>query len=533
MERIGQLRTIGRTIGVLPLVAVFGCVTMASGGGGVLQDEILRIIGEPPLDQVNWGIRVVDPERGQILYNRHAHLKFVPASNMKLLPTATALSLLGPGFRFETDLYGVGEFQEEGAILHGDLLLRSGGDPTLSDRFYPSASAPLDSLAEGVWRSGVRRVTGSLVVDVSAWDSTSVPGTWEVDDLPTTSAATGGAFSIGEGVIGIEITAGPSDGTPAQARWWPESDSNFLSVAFVTVHADSSARGRTAEYLPESRRLRISGRIHAGAVDTIWISQRDPVRFASTALYRSLERRGIRIDGGLRIAWDPGEPVGSGSCRTGPGASTSTSEESPGRGEAQRIRAPRLASQRDDCPDARTLASLFSPPLAEVVQGILEPSQNWMAEQLVRALGFELGEEGSWREGFRVQEEFLTQQVGVDTLDIVFRDGSGMSRQNLVTPRAIVRILEYMRASSNAGIFRNALASPGEKDGTLRNRLQALEGRVFAKTGTLTHVTSLSGYLFTDSGRELIFSILTNGSGLPSNTVRDGIDKVTEILVRH
>lgn len=533
MERIGQLRRIGRTIGLLPLVGVFGCVTMASGGGGILQDEILQVIGEPPLDQVNWGIRVVDPERGQILYNRHAHLKFVPASNMKLLPTATALSLLGPGFRFQTDLYGVGEFQEGGTTLDGDLLLRTGGDPTLSDRFYPSASAPLDSLAEEVWNSGVRRITGSLVVDVSAWDSTSVPGTWEVDDLPTTSAATGGAFSIGEGVIGIEVTAGPSEGTPAQARWWPASDNDFLSVSFVTVHPDSSRRGRTTEYLPESRRLRISGRIPAGTVDTIWVSQRDPVRFASMALFRSLERRGIRIDGGLRIAWDPGEPVGPGNCRTGPAASPGTGEGSPGRRETDRAQVPRLALERDDCPDARILSNLQSPPLAEVVQGILEPSQNWMAEQLVRALGFELGEEGSWREGFRVQEKFLTEEVGVDTLDIVSRDGSGMSRQNLVTPRAIVRILEYMRASSNAGIFRNALASPGEEHGTLRNRLQALESRVFAKTGTLTHVTSLSGYLFTDSGRELIFSILTNGSGLPSNTVRDGIDKVTEILARH
>jgi D-alanyl-D-alanine carboxypeptidase/D-alanyl-D-alanine-endopeptidase (penicillin-binding protein 4) len=170
--------------------------------------------------------------------------------------------------------------------------------------------------------------------------------------------------------------------------------------------------------------------------------------------------------------------------------------------------------------------------LAEIVKAILEPSQNWMAEQLVRTLGAELGRKGSWEEGFGVEQEFLSQEVGVDSLDITYQDGSGLSAYNLVTPRAMVRILEYMRDSSNSGIFRNALASPGEEESTLRNRLLALESRVFAKTGSITHVNALSGYVFTDSGKELIFSILTNGSGLPPEEVRAAIDRVTEAAAR-
>jgi len=505
---------------------------MATGGGGVLQDQILQVIGEPPLDQVNWGIRVVDPDRGQILYSRHANLKFVPASNMKLLATSTALSLLGPDHRFRTDLFGVGVFQQAQGVLDGDLLLRASGDPTFSERFYPSSQAPLDSLAEALWASGIRKVTGALVMDVSAWDSTSIPGTWEVDDLPTTSAASGGAFAIGEGVFGIEVVAGTEEGTPARARWWPAVDDEYLSVAFVTAHPDSSTRGRAVEYLPESRRLRVSGMARAGTVDTVWVSQRDPVRLASRALLAALQRRGIQVDGGLRIAWDRGEPVGAGQCRTGLEPRDVSSPETSTAESAWELPAdvgPRWA----DCPEATLLSSVSSPPLGEIVQAILEPSQNWMTEQLVRALGMELGNEGGWQEGFRVERGFLTGEVGVDTLDIVFRDGSGMSRQNLVTPRALVQVLEYMRGSQNAGIFRNALASPGEEGSTLENRLQVLRSRVFAKTGTLTHVTSLSGYVFTESGRELIFSVLTNGSGLPSGTVREGIDKVIEVLARY
>ena len=226
---------------------------------------------------------------------------------------------------------------------------------------------------------------------------------------------------------------------------------------------------------------------------------------------------GIEIRGGLRIAWEAGELLGPEDCLTGRNA----------QGDETR------AHLVPDCPESTRLSTLTSPTMAEIVKGILEPSQNWMTEQLVRTLGMELGEEGSWREGFRVEEEFFVQEVGIDSLDIAYRDGSGMSTQDLVTPRSLVRILEYMRASPNAGIYRHALAGPGEEEGTLRSRLPGLEGRVFAKTGTLTHVASLSGYLFTDSGRELIFSILSNGSGLSSAVVRRGIDAIVMAVARY
>jgi D-alanyl-D-alanine carboxypeptidase/D-alanyl-D-alanine-endopeptidase (penicillin-binding protein 4) len=156
-----------------------------------------------------------------------------------------------------------------------------------------------------------------------------------------------------------------------------------------------------------------------------------------------------------------------------------------------------------------------------------------MTEQLVHTLGAELGEEGSWQEGFRVQQELFVQTMGVDSLDFAYRDGSGLSAYNLTTPRGIVRILSYMRSSPHAEIYRLALAEPGEEEGTLRSRLPDLEGRVFAKTGTITHVNSLSGYLVADDGRDLIFSVLTNGSGLPSGLVRRGIDQVVAAASRY
>jgi len=185
-----------------------------------------------------------------------------------------------------------------------------------------------------------------------------------------------------------------------------------------------------------------------------------------------------------------------------------------------------------ECANAGLVFALESPPLSELVAGILEPSQNWMTEQLIRTLGAERGEEGSWPEGIEVIRSFLTQQVGVDSLDIAPRDGSGLSAYNLVTPRALVRILQYMSNGTNAATYRAALAEPGEEGSTLERRLMDLEHRLFAKTGTISNVNSLSGYLVRGDGTEVIFSILSNGSGLPAPRVRAAIDDVVRALAR-
>ena len=500
------------TIGVLGLG---GCASLPGGGARSLEDEILEIISSPPLDQVHWGILIVDPSRNQTLFSLDAHKKFVPASNMKVLSTSTALSLLGPEYRFETEIWGVGELDPSTGHLEGDLVLRPVGDPTLSDRFYPTATAPLDSLAERLWTAGIRSVSGSLVVDASAWDSTTVPGSWMVGNLTGTSGATGAALAIGEGELHVEVRGGPRPGDSATVRWWPETPTDFFSATFLTTQPDSSRRWESS-YLPESRQLAIQGVVPAGVTDTISFSQRNPEDLAANALFMAIGRRGIRVGQGIRVSHERNEPLGSGGCVTG----------WPLEGETTR------QDILPDCTGSRPLAALESPSLGEIVEGILEPSQNWMTEQLVRALGLALGEEGSWREGFRVEEEFLSGVVGVDTLDLHFRDGSGLSAYNLVTPRAMVRILTYMRNSPHGDLYRLALAEPGEDPGTLRNRLLGLEGRVFAKTGTISHVNSLSGYLRTESGRDLVFSILTNGSGLSSAPVRAAIDRVVQSVAR-
>jgi len=500
-----RTRRQGRPLRSLAVVAVAamhaaGCATAGRGGGvGPAIDPVAAILDAPPLDQVHFGVLAVDARSGRVLYDRNAHKHFVPASNEKLLVTSTALSLFGPDYRYRTTVYATGPLNE--GTVEGSLVLVGTGDPTLGEPFWPSGEAALTALADSLLATGVRRVEGRLLVDASAWDSTSVGPTWQAASLGASYAATGGAFAVDRGELQVVVHGGAGPGAEPTITWSPLGTEDFVTAALTTAPPDSATRVRP-HYLPESHRIVLDGRVRADRVDTLTFAIRDPVRQATAALERILRERGIEAVGGWGVVWEPGVDLG-GTCVSG----------SVGR-----------------CPAAFRVGDLTSPPMVEIVQAILEPSQNWMTEQLVRTLGAELGEEGSWEGGLDVVTRFLVDQVGVDSLDISPRDGSGLSSADLVTPRALVRILRYMAAGPNGEAFRHALAEPGEEDSTLERRLPGFEGRVYGKTGTIANVNSLSGYLVRDDGREVVFSILSNGSGLPSSRVRATIDEVVAVL---
>ncbi|MBW3536124.1 MAG: D-alanyl-D-alanine carboxypeptidase/D-alanyl-D-alanine-endopeptidase, partial [Gemmatimonadetes bacterium] len=445
-----------------------GCWAGSGGGVGTTAPTAVSpaaaladVMAEPPLDRTHWGVLAVDAASGRVLLERNAGRLFVPASNQKLLVTAAALERLGPDWRWQTELWAAGAV--EGATLRGDLVLPGTGDPTLSSRFWPSADAPLEALADSVVAAGVGEVEGALVVDASAWDSTAVPGTWQVYDLPWRYAASGGAFAVAEGETTVVVRGGARSGEGVAVAWEPVGEAGFLVPRLVTVPADS-ASGYRPRWHPETRRLVLEGEVPAGEVDTLRIATRDPVRQAAAALHRALEERGVAVRDGWRVAWERDVAL-AGGCATG--------------------FVPR-------CPGARRLAGLESPPLDAVVEAILEPSQNWIAEQLLSALGGAVGEEASRTGGLDVVRAFLVEDVGVDSLDLELHDASGMSPYNLVTPRALVALLRHMAASRHARTFRHALAEPGEEDSTLENRLGGLEGRLFAKTGTISPAADTS-----------------------------------------
>ena len=473
--------------GILLILATVGCAPRAAvtpTNAVPYTHSIDRIINAPPLERTHWGILVADAETGRVLYRHRDRQHFIPASNTKLVVTATALGLLGPDFRYATTLAGA---RPDAGVI-GDLVVRASGDPTMSRRYYPSGSAALDSLALRLRAAGVEHVRGDLVIDASRFDDTRVLGAWEVGDLPWSYATPVGAFAIDEGTFGLVVAPAAVHGAPARVT--------LLSPAAQPVALDistDSATGASWEIDPTARydSVRIEGTVSTRTPpDTSFLAVTDANTFAGRALLAALQRAGIRVDGSLRVEHD-----------------------------ARNVPAVEV-----------DLARIESPPLRDIVAGILQPSQNWIAEQLLLTLGSIHGNGGSWAGGLEVERRYLVEQAGVDSLAFSLRDASGLSAQNLLAPDGVVQLLLHARASPWGGDYRAALARPGMRGSTLSSRMTDLEGRVFAKTGTITNVNALSGYLVDATGREIVFSIMTNATGRPSTEVRAAIDAVVQAI---
>ncbi len=493
------------------------------------------IIATPPMHRAFLGIEVYDPIAKRVLYSHNGERHFVPASNQKLWPTTTALHFLGPDYRYRTPILGVG--LDADSDTASALVVVGRGDPTFSERFHtpdpvvigpggdtvrarpdPVVShrrnlAVLDSLADSVVASGVKRVTGDLIVDATFFDEAIIPGAWTFGNLNGTSAPPTGAFVVAEGVMLVQVAPGPSVGAPAIVTPWTSAGYVPFTNEVVTVEAEAPTpaeerggrRGRRIQTSrgPWSDTLHLVGSIPLGAEPQLLrLPMTDPVVFAANALANALRSRGVTIDGSVRVVRDSAEAAAIREGRLGPAAAALAVTE---------------------------LTTWSSPPMSDIVRHILQPSQNWIAEQLLRTLGGEKRGRGSWREGIAVEMEFLVGTVGIDSLAVRANDGSGMSPQNLVTPHGIVQLLDYARTAPWSQVFRDALTGPG-RPGTLQNRLPHLAGRLTGKTGTLNSVNALSGYLTVRDGRELIFSTFSNASGLGSGPPVEALNKLVATL---
>jgi serine-type D-Ala-D-Ala carboxypeptidase/endopeptidase (penicillin-binding protein 4) len=491
---------------VVAALALAGCASV----GGTTQAQLLppafafaqladSIIASPPLDRAHLGIMVYDPVARRVLYEHNADRRFVPASNQKYWPTATALHTLGPDYRYRTPVLGIGFDAASGAAAA--LVVAGRGDPTLSARFHGDDHTAVGALADSIAAAGVRRVTGDLIIDASWFDDALIPGTWTYGNLNSTSAPATGAFVIAEGLFRVSVQHGGAagEGTLLQVVA-PSGMVPLLNMVGTAAAAAGSSVSITRG--PWDDTLRITGVMAADAEPRVLrVPMTDPVRFAAHVLADALAARNVDIEGGVRIVRDPAR--------------------------AAAIREGRLTTANPL--SVTPIAVWTSPPMSEIVAAILQPSQNWMAEQLVRTLGAEKRGEGSWRAGAAAQTAFLFDTVGIDSAALRLQDGSGMSHQNLVTPRAVVQLLDHARSAPWRDVFRAGLARPG-MPGTLSSRLLHLQGRLAGKTGTLSNVNALSGYVTTQDGRELIFVILSNASGLPGATVVAAMDQLVSVL---
>ncbi len=499
---------------LVPLLAACASAPGARPGAPPLRQVADSAVAAPPLDRTHWGIEVYDPEQDRVLYRLNPDKHFIPASNMKLVPTAVAMAELGPDYRYRTALYATGAADS----VARELVVLGSGDPTMSARFFESDLAPFEALADSVHAAGIRRVEGGLIVDASRFDDRHIHPSWEIGDLPWAYAAPVAAFAIAEAAAVAIVWPGAAPGEPATVVFPEPAEAFALRNRIVTDSAGARTR-ISASRAPASYDLDLFGTIALDAApDTLRLAVVDPALHAGRVLRAALERRGIEIAGDVRVVYDSAEAAAL--------VGTTRDRDTIPPSDTVAVAAERAP----DAAPARRLATWTSPPMREIIAAILEPSQNWITEQVLKTLGAERTGHGTWAAGREVERRYLIDVVGIDSTAFYLVDGSGLSVQNLLTPHAIVQLLDHVRRQPWGAAYRDALPEPGEPESTLEDRLQGLDGRVHAKTGTITHVNTLGGYVWSEDGRDLIFSVMTNASGVPGSVVRRTIDRIVHAM---
>jgi D-alanyl-D-alanine carboxypeptidase/D-alanyl-D-alanine-endopeptidase (penicillin-binding protein 4) len=481
---------------------------LVAGGALTAADLASRvpqvIEASPAARAAFWGVRVDDLETGRTLVSINADRFFVPASNTKLFTTALGLVRLGPDYRYETLV--LSERPPDGAGTVAGIRLVGGGDPNLSARAIPyrtgpiegNALAAIEELAARVVERGVRRIEGDIVGDDTAYVWEPFPAGWAADDGIWEYGASVSALTVNDNAFTLRVRPGARAGDPAAITLAPPLEFYTIDNRVRTT-AGGERRVRIARE-PGSGQLRVWGELPAGDRGSSEIlGVHDPALYAARAFYDALARRGVAIAGraGVRHVF----PNQVEDLRNGP---------APGR------------------EPGFELARRVSPPLIEDLRVTDKVSQNLHAELTLRAVALARRKIGSREAGLEELKAFL-DEIGVEREAYAFHDGSGLARLNLVTPATVVKLLRYMH--TREGWL--SLLPVGGRDGTLETRFKgsAAAGRILAKTGTLSHVSALSGYAERRNGAPLAFAILVNNYNAPSGEVRAVIDTICSLMV--
>lgn len=461
-----------------------------------------------------WGIAVADRDTGETLYQLNADHFFVPASNAKLITTALAFAVLGPDYRFRTTLESDGTLAGNGR-LSGNLILVGRGDPDLSNRVFPFAGEfarqgatdkILAEMVDAAVAKGLREVDGDVVADDSYLPYDPYPAGWSVGDLFFDFGVPVNAITFNDNVVSLVIQPGPRAGEPAVLTTEPGAALETLAQSVVT-----SAPGGMPQIAvvrqPGSNFLLLRGTVPAGhAPVKLDLAMIQPAETAARTIEQLLQAHGVRVTGGIRVR------------HSAPPETTASGE-------------PILPARPAPEPHRLVLAEHMSPPLSESIELTNKISQNLHAEIFLRTVGLKRLGLASTAAGLMVEREFL-RTAGVPDGDVILTDGSGLARDDLVTPRAMVDLLRY---ASHAPWFRDFQASlpVAAKDGTLQDRMRnsPASGLIAAKTGATERVHALTGYATTLRGEHLVFSIYCNNDAQRAAQATKPVDDIATAMV--
>jgi D-alanyl-D-alanine carboxypeptidase/D-alanyl-D-alanine-endopeptidase (penicillin-binding protein 4) len=474
--------TLIRGAGFLLIAAVLA--TAVSARAQDLQRRIEGIIASGKIGDATVGVSIVDLQTGRTLAAVRDAEGFIPASNMKLLTSGTAMNVLGTDFAFRTEL-----------LLDGDtLVIRGAGDPALADPAILEHMTPpttvrqlVATLADAVRKSGVTRVA-AVVADDRIFDRQFVHPSWPADQLHKWYCAEVAGINFHTNVLTFFPSAAP-EGPDRPPTFSLEPESPWIEVENKARTGPRNANSIWVQRDPKLNAFALFGEIGPGARVATDVSLHDVPLYFAQSVAAELLRAGVSV-------------------AAAPSAGTPTRDDI-----AIAVAAARSAGPADRFDHPRTVAAV-STHVADIYQRINADSQNLYAECLLKRVGRDVtGEPGSWINGPSVVRMTLAQTLGPDAAaETVVSDGSGMSRENRVTPRTMTRWLDALQRDGRFGqAFVSSMAVPGE--GTLRNRFRGvkLTNELQAKSGKLDGVRCLSGYV-TDpaTGRRVAFSVLVN-----------------------
>ena len=454
---------------------------LSSPAAAPLSARIDNLLQRWDVEDAFWGIAVYDVDAEQMIYSHNTEQSFLPASNQKLFTTATALDVLGSTHRYETVLHYNG--RAKGAVMQGDLILDGSGDPTFGSS-QVRGDDPLKAWSQRLADMGVERIEGRLIGDDNAFDDRPYPEGWTVNYITKQKGRhmgnSAGGLSYRDNVVPVKVRATRPGARPS-VEVQPE---NVVSINNQAV-TSSRWRGNTLQVNRtfSTNELVLTGSVARSYRGTLAVPVSDPTSFVLKSFVERLEAAGIETDLTLVDIDDL--------------------DERPDRGDPLFVE--------------------YSRPLAEIAAVVNKESNNFYAEQVFRSFGW-----GGSAKGAAKRIKSFLRDADINTQKLLIHDGSGLSRKDLSTPKAMVKLLAHMTEHEERQAFLRSLPKGGEHNTTLDYRLHRTD--VQAKTGSLEFVRALSGYTKRPNGNRVAFALFANNFTGPSYRISRTIDDIVRAV---